>query len=124
MCAIVAPTPQYFGAVQAQGDTRSSLTSSAELTGLRAVLAKRVVVGGKEAVEIVFDEPSAERFRQFANGAVGHRIVFFVDQRKLAALRLVEPLAGAKAQLTGDFDRVALESILRSPNAVIDLKLE
>jgi hypothetical protein len=73
-------------------------------------------VEGKDGIEIIFDKFSGERLRQFTNKAVGRRIVVFVNQRKLATLRLLDPIT------TGDMDGLAAVALL-STGAVIDLAL-
>jgi preprotein translocase subunit SecD len=73
----------------------------AQLSGLQIVKAERTIVEGKSGIEITFDEPSAERFRRFTSNAVGRRMVFFVNQRSLATLRLLDPLTKGNVLLNG-----------------------
>ncbi len=107
----------------AQDDHHSSQRQPTQLIGLKAVQAQRTVVEGKDGIEIIFDEPSAERLLRFTNGAAGRRIVFFVNRRKLATLRLLDPLKEGSVLLTGDLDSLAIDELF-STRASIDLALE
>jgi hypothetical protein len=81
------------------------------------------MVEGKNGIEITFDKPSAERLRQFTIGAVGQRMTIFVNQRKLATLRLLDPLVDGQVLVTGHLDSKAAEGLF-SPGAVVDLEIE
>jgi hypothetical protein len=81
-----------------------------ELTGLVVAKVERTIVEGQNGIEITFDKASAERLRQFTNGGVGQSLQFFVDQKKLAMLRLIDPLADGNVLLTGRIDNAALIS--------------
>jgi hypothetical protein len=95
----------------------------AELTGLQIAKAERTIIEGKNGVEVTFDSLSAERLRQFTSDAVGRRMVVSVNQRRLAALRLLDPIVEGKILLTGDFDRLAREALF-SAGAVLNLEIE
>jgi hypothetical protein len=95
----------------------------AELTGLQIVKAERTIVEGKNGIEVTFDSLSAERLRQFASDAVGRRMVVSVNQRRLATLRLLDPIVDGKILLIGDFDRLARDALF-SAGAVLNLEIE
>jgi hypothetical protein len=95
----------------------------AELTGLQIAKAERTTIEGKNGIEVTFDSLSAERLRQFTSDAVGRRMVVSVNQRRLAALRLLDPIVEGKILLTGDFDRLAREALF-SAGAVLNLEIE
>jgi preprotein translocase subunit SecD len=95
----------------------------AGLTGLHITKAERTIVEGKNGIDVTFDSLSAERLRQFTSDAVGRRMVVSVDQRRLATLRLLDPIVEGKILLTGNFDRLAREALL-STGAVLDLEIE
>jgi hypothetical protein len=95
----------------------------ARVTGLLVVRAEKTVVDGKNGINVTFDEPSAERLRQFTRSATGLRAVFVVNQVKLATLRVLGPILYGKVLLTGDPDNQAAEALL-APGAVVDLQLE
>jgi hypothetical protein len=94
-----------------------------ELTRLQIAKAERTIVEGKNGIGITFDSLSAERLRQFTSDAVGRRIVVSVNQRRLATLRLLDPIVEGGILLTGDFDSFATEALF-SPGAVLDLEIE
>ena len=75
------------------------------------------------SLEVTFDSLSAERLRQFTSDAVGRRIVVSVNQRRLATLRLLDPIVEGRILLTGDFDGFATEALF-SAGAVLNLEVE
>jgi hypothetical protein len=81
-----------------------------ELTGLVVAKVERTIAEGQNGIEITFDKASAERLRQFANGGVGRNLQFVVDQKKLATLRLIDPLIDGNVLLAGQIDNPALIS--------------
>ena len=93
-----------------------------QLTGLAVVKVEKTSVEGQDGVLITFDKPSAERLRQFTSGLVGERIVFIVNQRRLATLRVLDPLADGNVLLTGQLDPVAVESLFLG-GAVVNLEV-
>jgi hypothetical protein len=95
----------------------------AELNGLQIANAEQTVVEGKNGIGITFDSASAEQLRQFTSNAVGYRIVVFVNQRRLATLRLLDPIVEGKILLTGDLDKLAKEALFVA-GAIVDLKIE
>ena len=108
----------------AQSDLRSSDVQSHQLLGLHLIEVKKLSVENREAIELIFDEPSSARLRQFTQEVLGRRITFFIDDKKLATLRLREAVTDGRAQLTGEFDQLALKLLMRSPPPAISLKLE
>jgi hypothetical protein len=91
------------------------------LGGLRVVAARRVTVEGKGGIEVDFDTRSAEQLVHFTAGAVGQRVTVMVQGRKLATLRLLDPLKDGRILLTGDLDQEAVERL--APKAAVDLVL-
>jgi hypothetical protein len=112
MIAAVAPLPP----------TRAQVVN-AKLSGLMIVEAERKSIEGKSGIEITFDKPSADRLLRFTRDAVGRHIVFIVNQRKLASLRLLDPIVDGRILLTGDLDAASREALF-SAGATIDLELE
>jgi hypothetical protein len=115
---VVAAVVAQFAQLRAQDTPRP-----AELAGLLIVKTERTIVEGKNGIEITFDSHSAERLRQFTSDAVGRRIVVSVNQRRLATLRLLDPIVEGRILLTGDFDGFATEALF-SPAAVLNLEIE
>jgi hypothetical protein len=115
---VAAAAVAQFSQLRAQDTPRP-----AELTGLQIVKAERTIVEGKNGIEVTFDRLTAERLRQFTSDAVGRRMVVSVNQRRLATLRLLDPIVEGKILLTGDFDRLASEALF-SAGAVLNLEIE
>jgi hypothetical protein len=115
---VAAAVVAQFSQLQAQDIPRP-----AELTGLQIAKTERVIVEAKNGIEITFDEVSAERFRKFTSDAVGRRMIVSVNQRRLATLRLLDPIVEGKILLTGDLDSLATEALF-SAGAVLNLKIE
>jgi hypothetical protein len=92
-----------------------------ELTDLRIAKAERTVVEGKSGIQITFDTASAERVRQFTSGAVGSRVIVFFNKRRLASLRVLDPITDGNILLTGELGSDASEAL---PSATDLLSLE
>ncbi|MGO9544777.1 MAG: hypothetical protein ACLPPF_08285 [Rhodomicrobium sp.] len=107
----------------AQDGQESVQARPTQLTGLLALEAKRTIVESKNGIEVIFDKPSGERLLRFTNDAAGRRMIVFVNHKKLATLRLLDPIKEGKVLLTGDLDRLAIDELL-SGGATIDLALE
>jgi hypothetical protein len=90
--AVVIAVANAPFSLYAKDDHRSSQLRTTRLIGRIVVQPKRTVVEGKDGVEVVFDKPSADQLLRFTNDAVGHRKVFFVNRRKLATPRLLDPI--------------------------------
>src|SRR5262245_11798394 len=54
-------------------------------------------------IELVFSKRSAEALRRFSVQAAGHDVDFVMNGRKLATLKLREPITGQGVMLTGPF---------------------
>jgi hypothetical protein len=93
------------------------------LTGLLVTKAQRTMADGKNGIEITFDNPSAERVRQFTSGAAALRVTVSVNQSKLGTLRLLGPLVDGNLLVTGQLDSQAVERLF-SPDALVDLEIE
>ena len=91
-----------------------------ELTGLVVAKVERTAVEGQNGIEITFDKTSAEQLRQFTTGSVGRILEFVVDGKKLARLRLIDPLTDGNVLLTGRIDN----GVLISPSTAVSVKLE
>jgi hypothetical protein len=115
---VAAAAVVQFSQLRAQDTPRP-----AELTGLQIAKTERTIVEGKNGIEVTFDSLSAERLRQFTSDAVGRRIVVSVNQRRLATLRLLDPIVEGRILLTGDFDGFATEALF-SAGAVLNLEVE
>ncbi len=120
---VVLASAPFLPASAQDGQRSPALLRPTQITGLRAVQVKRTVVEDKAGIEVTFDKPSAERVLSFTTDAVGRRIAFFVNQRKLATLRLLDPIKEGNILLTGVLDSVASEALF-SAGAVIDIAFE
>jgi hypothetical protein len=114
LSSLISTVPAF-----AQGRT----STASRLEGLRVVAARRVTVEGKSAIEVNFDAESAKRLLQFSVGAVGQRAALLVNGRKLATLRLLDPLTEGHILLSGELDREAAETLF-VPRASVDLVIE
>jgi hypothetical protein len=110
-------------AVAAMPCSPARAQDKARLVALQIATAARVVVEGQNGIEVTFDQPSAERLRNFTRDAVGHHFAVFVDDRRLATLRLLDPIVDGNILLTGDLDKASSE-MLFSPHAAVRLDLE
>jgi hypothetical protein len=97
-------------------------TNVAKVAGLVVVEVKPTMIEGKNGIEVTLDKSSAERLLRFSHGAVGKHMTFFVNQKKLATLRLLDPIENGNVLFTGDLDTAAVEDLFAS-GAVIDAVL-
>jgi hypothetical protein len=104
----------------AQGSTSAAVY---RLDGLRVLAARRVTVEGKEGIEVDFDAQSAERLVHFTVGVVGRRVAVMVLGRRLATLRLLDPLKDGQILLTGGLDQEAADALF-AHGATVDLVAE
>jgi len=74
-------------------------------------------------IEIVFAEPSAEILKGFSRRAAGHDIDFFIDGRRIATLKLRDPIVGNSVMLTGNFSSEFRKALEDAPQKGIDIKL-
>jgi hypothetical protein len=103
---------------------QSSTSGAANrLDGLRVVAARRVTVEGEQGIEVNFDALSAERLLHFTVGGVGRRVTIMVRGRRLATLRLLDPLKDGHILLTGDLDSEVAD-MLFAPNATVEVAIE
>lgn len=93
------------------------------LEGLRVVAARRVTVEGKQGIEVNLDALSAVRLLHFTVGGVGRRLTIMVRGRRLATLRLLDPLRDEHILLTGDLDSEVAD-VLCAPNAMVEVAIE
>ena len=104
----------FTGPVRAQHQSQPT-----ELTGLIITKIERTRVEGQDGIEITFDARSAERLREFTSGGIGRTLEFVVDQKKLATLRVIDPLTDGNVLLTGQVD-----AALISPSATVSVKFK
>ena len=117
--AAVASAPLLVRTCYGQDQQTQAL--SIRLDGLQVTQARHTFVEGKDGIDIDLDKPSAERLRKFTNEFVGRRLVVFVNHRRLATLRLLDPVTGNGLRVTGDdLDGVVAQPVF-SPGAIIDL---
>jgi hypothetical protein len=93
------------------------------VSGLVVTGARRRTVEGKDGIEITFNRTSAERLLGFTHGTVGRRMIFFLNRKKIATLRLLDPIEDGNVLLTGDLDSTLVNRLF-SGGAVIDVALE
>jgi hypothetical protein len=72
-------------------------------------------------MELVFSEQSAEILKKFSIRAAGHDVDFFVEGRKIATLKLRDPITGNSVMLTGQFSSDFKKSLEGTKN--VDIKL-
>jgi hypothetical protein len=115
MAILIVITLTSMAPVRAKDRTR--LTES---TGLVVTKVERTIVEGQNGIEVTFDKASADRLRQFTNGKVGRSLEFVVDRKRLATLRLIDPLISGNVLLSGQISNTALIS----SGATVTVKLE
>jgi hypothetical protein len=120
---VIVPMLLSIGCPDALASPRSDLAQPAQLHGLRLVELTDRSSQDKSAIELAFDQPSADRLREFTSQHVGQRVVFFAAGRKLATLKLRDAISEGRALLTGDFTKSLVDSLVQSPPATIDLEL-
>jgi hypothetical protein len=120
---ILAIAVAVVSALSARAQNMPRSSQPTQVSGLVVVEARRTTVEGTDGIEITFDKASAERLLQFTHDAVGRRMIFFLNRRKLATLRLLDPIKDGNVVLTGDLDRAAVDKLF-SGSAVIDVELE
>jgi len=112
-----------IAAAQLSGLRAQDTACQARIVGLVVLKVERTTVEGQSGIEVSFDKLSAERLREFTSGAIGKRITFIVNQRKLATLRLLDPLTDGNVLLTGPLDDLAVEALF-ARGALVDLEVE
>jgi hypothetical protein len=94
-----------------------------QVSGLVVAGTRRTTVEGTDGIEITFDQASAERLLRFTHDAVGRRMIFFLNRKKLATLRLLDRIEDGNVLLTGDLDSEAVNQLF-SGGAVMDVAFE
>jgi hypothetical protein len=75
------------------------------------------------AIELVFDDSSAELLRKFTQRAAGHEVDLVVNGRKIATVKLRDPIVGNAVELTGDFSADLRKDLADMKENGVDIKL-
>jgi hypothetical protein len=74
------------------------------------------------AIELVFDDLSAEVLRKFSQRAAGHEVDLLVNGRKIATLKLLDPIVGNAVELTGDFSAELRKDLADTKENGVDIR--
>lgn len=79
---------------------RPAFTGKDLLPNVKAVVNDRNQV----VLDIEFNEPGAEKFRQFTRDHVGDILAIFYNRKLLTAPKIMEPITNGRAEITGFID--------------------
>ncbi len=74
-------------------------------------------------IGLVFSDQSAETLKKFSNRAAGHDVDLFLNGKRIATLKLREPILGNSIVLTGKFSSHFKKSLQGPKVNIVDIKL-